>query len=98
MSQIVLTPEQMSVVAQAKEPIAVLDDKGRELTRIDHLSPADRKAVEQYKRNRALNVPSRPAAQVMAMMRRLEEIRQSEGMDEAKMHDLIRRMRAGEEV
>ena len=98
MTQIVLTPEQLSVVAQSKEPIAVLDDKGQQLARIDNLSPEDRAAVEQYKRNRALNIPSRPAAEVHAMMRRLEEIRQREGMDEAKMHDLIRRMRAGEEV
>ena len=32
-------------------------------------------------------------------MRKLEEIRRREGgMDAARMHDLLRRMRAGEEV
>jgi hypothetical protein len=40
--------------------------------------------------------PLIPSEQVQAQLRRLEEIRQNEGLDEGKMLDLIRRMQAGE--
>jgi hypothetical protein len=99
MSQIVLTPEQSRILAQSAEPVEVIDDKGQLVTTIERLSPAERAALEQFRRNRALNVPRRPGAQVQEQLRKLEEIRQREGgMDEARMHDLLRRMRAGEEV
>ena len=39
-----------------------------------------------------------PAEQVEARLRRLQEICEREDMDEAKMFDLLRRMRAGEQV
>jgi hypothetical protein len=99
MSQIVLTPEQSRILAQSADPVDVLDDQGQLVSTIQRRSPADRAALEQYRRNRALNVPTRPGAQVQEQLRKLEEIRQREGgMDEARMHDLLRRMRAGEEV
>jgi hypothetical protein len=96
MSQIVLTPEQYKIVSQSQEFVAVVDDQGRLWARFKPLSPTDIEAVEHYRRNRALNVPMYPAEQFEAQMRRLEEIREREGMDAAKMHDLLRRMRAGE--
>jgi hypothetical protein len=98
MSQIVLTPEQFKIVSQSKESVAIVDDEGRLWTKFKPLSNADLEALEHYKRDRTLNVPLYPAEQVEAQMRRLDEIREREGMDAAKMHDLLRRMRAGEEV
>ena len=62
------------------------------------LDPADIEAVEQSKRHRGAGGPRVPADQVEVHMRRLGEIRQTADMDEATMLDLLRRMRAGEQV
>jgi hypothetical protein len=40
--------------------------------------------------------PRVPSGQVQAHLRRLEEIRQKDGLDEAKMLELLKRIRAGE--
>ena len=99
MSHIVLTEEQAQVVTQASESVEVRDPAGRKLAFLTVMSPQDAAVVLRYKQTRHLpKQPGIPAAQVQAHLRRLEEIRQQEGMDKAKMHDLLRRMQAGEEV
>jgi len=98
MKHIVLTTEQARVVLEAGEPIEVRDEQGRTVAHIAPLQPADIEAIEQAKRSRGAGGPRVPSNQVQAHLRRLESIRQSEGMDEAKMLDLLRRLRAGEEV
>jgi hypothetical protein len=98
MKHIILTAEQAQIVQQAKEPVEVRDDQGRTIAHLTLLDPADIELIELSKRRLASGGPRIPSAQVQAHLRRLEEIRQSEGMDEAKMRDLLRRMRAGEQV
>jgi hypothetical protein len=98
MNYITLTPEQVQIVLQSKGPIAVRDERGRTIANLTPLNPEDIEAIERFKRHRAAGEPLIPSEQVQAHLRRLQEIRQREGMDEAKMLDLLRRMRAGEEV
>jgi hypothetical protein len=98
MKFITLTTEQAQIVLQSGEPIEVLDGQGRTVGHITPLTPADIEVIEVSKRRLAAGGPRIPSAQVQAHLRRLEEIRQSEGMDEAKMRELLRRMRAGEQV
>jgi hypothetical protein len=98
MQQITLTPEQASVVRGATSTVEVLDQDGRIVTHLTRLGPEDLEAIKRFRRTQGKNGQGVPAAQVHTRLKRLEEIRQSEGMDEAKMLDLVRRMRQGETV
>ena len=95
MKHIVLTTEQAQMVRDAAELIEVRDEQGRTVAHLSPLDPADIEAVEQSKRSRGVGGNLIPSNQVQTHLQRLEEIRQSEGLDEAKMLDLLRRMRAG---
>jgi hypothetical protein len=96
MPHIVLTPEQARVVAGATENVEVRDPEGRTLALLTVLDSADAEALTRYRRNRDVPRDAVPSAQVQAHLRKLEEIRQREGLDEAQMLDLLRRLRAGE--
>lgn len=96
MTQIVLTADQVLAFEQATTAIEFRDETGRVLARIP--APSEERVLEQLRRDRGPNVPRYPAEQVEARLAKLEEIRQREGMDEAKMRELLRRMRAGESV
>jgi hypothetical protein len=98
MKHIVLTAEQAQVVLQAAEPVEVRDEQGRTVAHLNPLRPEDIEAIEQWKRSRGVGGPRVPSDQVQAHLQRLGEIRHQEGMDEAKMLDLLRRLRAGEQV
>lgn len=94
MSHIVLTPEQMTIVLSAPGPVEARDEKGRTIGRLTPLDAMDRVALAHFKRDRTGNGPPVPSAQVQAHLRRLEEIRQAEGLDEAKMLELLHRMQS----
>jgi hypothetical protein len=96
MTYIVLNPEQVRVLEEACEPVEVRDEQGRVLARI--LSPADAAVVEEAKRRLATPGPRYSSAEVQARLRKLEEISQREELDEVKVREYLRRMRAGEEV
>jgi hypothetical protein len=98
MKHIVLTHEQTQVVLGATEPVEVRDECGRTVAHLAPLHPADVEAIEQSKRFRGAGGPRVPSDQVQGHLQRLEAIRQKEGMDESKMLDLLRRLRAGESV
>jgi hypothetical protein len=98
MPHIILTEEQVRVLAESKEHIKVYDRDGRLMCFMDWCGRPLEDAITEYKRRQASGEPAIPSAQVQAHLRKLEEIRQREGMDEPKMRDLLRRMRAGEEV
>jgi hypothetical protein len=98
MPHIVLTEEQLRVLREANGPVDVRDAEGRPVASLSILTPQDLEDIENAKRAMAAGGPRITAAQRQAHFRRLEEIRQKEGLDEAKMLDLLRRMRAGEEV
>jgi hypothetical protein len=96
--QIVLTEEQARIVREANSTVEVQDDQGRTVAHLTPLSAQDIEAIERFKRRGQPREPGIPSQQVQAHFRRLEEIRQAEGMDLAKALELLRRMRAGEQV
>jgi hypothetical protein len=98
MAQIVLTDQQARILQEAKEPVEVRDPLGRIVSFLQPMDSLDAEAVARHRSTRNERKITLPAAKVQAHLRRLEEIRQAEGMDDAKMHDLLRRMQAGEEV
>jgi hypothetical protein len=99
MPQIVLTEEQSRIVDEATEPVEVLDAQGRLLTSLPPLSPDLREVLARHRaRQGQPRQPSIPSAKVQEHLRRLHEIRQQEGLDEARMLELLKRMQNGEEV
>jgi hypothetical protein len=100
MQRIELTEEQSRILTEAKgENVEVYDSNGQLVSFMKWLEPMDAEEVARYLRRRGLpKQPTIPSAQVQAHLRKLEEIRQREGMDEAKMREILRRLRAGEEV
>ena len=98
MNHIILTPEQARIVRESEGAVEARDEQGRTVAHLTPLSPLDVDALERYRRSRGRPQPSIPGEQVQAHFRRLEETRQREGMDEAKALDILRRLRAGEEV
>lgn len=99
MKHITLTDEQAQAVLGANEQVEVRDPQGRTIAHIRRLDAFEIEVIERWKRERGKpRPPGIPSGVVMARLRRLEEIRAAEGMDEAKMLDLLRRMQAGEQV
>jgi antitoxin (DNA-binding transcriptional repressor) of toxin-antitoxin stability system len=98
MPHIVLTDEQLKIVTAATAPIEARDSQGRTVAQLTPLDAIDLAAIERRKQRGSRPGPTIPSEQVQAHLRRLDEIRQSEGLDEAKMLDLLRRMQAGEPV
>ncbi len=98
MTHIVLTPEQAKIVSAAGDEVEVRDDQGRPVAFLKLLSAEVASLVAEAKRRLANPGRAIPAADVEKHLQRLDEIRQREGMDEARMLDLLRRMQAGEEV
>ena len=97
MPQIILTDEQARILREAKEAVEVRDPLGRILSFLQPMDSLDAEAVARHRNTRNQPRETVPAAKVQAHLRRLEEIRQAEGMDEVKMRDLLGRMQAGEE-
>ena len=98
MRRIVLTEEQARILAEAGGPVDVVDTQGRPVASMRLLTAADLEAIERFKRRKPSDEPGVPSEQVQAHFRRLEEIRRHEELDLPKVLDLLRRMRAGEQV
>jgi len=96
MQHIVLTAEQIQILSEAGRKVEVRDEKGRTVAHLTPLDPADIEAIERWKqqRNRPRE-PGIPSELVQKHLQRLSETRQSEGLDEAKMLALLKRMQAG---
>jgi hypothetical protein len=98
MSHIVLSEDQTRVLAEATGSVEVRDNQGQLLAFLTPLGPDLAATILECKQRHAAPGPRIPSEQVQAHLRRLEEIRQREGLDRERMLDLLRRMRAGEEV
>jgi hypothetical protein len=96
MPHIVLTEEQAAILSQAKGPVEVRDTEGRPLASITVLTPEDREAIERHRNRPGTPQPGIPSEAVQAMLRKMHELERSEGVDEAKVKELVRRTRAGE--
>jgi hypothetical protein len=98
MTPMILTEEQERLIAQVAEPVEVHDARGRFRGVFSPVSSADADAIAQVQKARAAGGPRIPSSQVQAHLRRLNEIRQTKPMDEARMLELLQRMQAGKEV
>lgn len=90
------TEQGTSLARSPAPPIEVRDEQGRTIGHLVPLSPEDIEAIAQSKRTRAAGGRRIPSAEVQSHLKRLEAIRATEGLDEPKMLELLRRMRAGE--
>jgi antitoxin (DNA-binding transcriptional repressor) of toxin-antitoxin stability system len=98
MQHLVLTEEQLKVIAGASAPIEVRDEEGRPVALLTPFDAIDRAAIDRRRSRQGQTGPTVSSEQVQAHLRRLAEIRQSEGLDEAKTLALLQRMQAGEQV
>jgi len=96
MPHIVLTPAQARVIEQTTLVVELRDEQGRILARIP--PPSEQEIIERIKRNHREDQPRYAAADVQSRLARLQEIAQTEELDEARVKDLLHRMRAGEQV
>jgi hypothetical protein len=96
MPHIVLTAEQAQILREASETVELRDDQGEVLIRI--LSPAEAVLVAKARRRLARAVPGYSGADIQARFRKLEEISRREELNEEKVNELLRRMRAGETI
>jgi hypothetical protein len=91
MPLIVLTDEQAQVLAQANGLVELRDERG---TLLAHASVPNQDEIAEARRRLASDQPRWPAAQVQALLARLTQIREEEGMDEAKLRHLLTRFRS----
>lgn len=96
MPVIVLNAEQARNFREVGEAIEIRDEQGTTLARV--LSPSDEAVVAEARRRLQSGNPCYPSSEVLARLRRLEEISQRKELDGPGVKELIRRMRAGEEV
>jgi hypothetical protein len=97
MPQIVLTPEQLSVLANSSAAVEALDQDGRTVARLEPLSPEEIAAIEEYKRTRGQpKGPEVTGERVLAFLHRLDELDESGSVDDVTVGELLRRTVAGE--
>jgi len=96
MPHIVLTPEQAQVVHSASGPVEIRANAGAVLARI--LPPHEAAIVEEAKRRLASSGPWYSGADVLARLKRLDEIAQGQELTPERVRDLLDRMRAGEAI
>ena len=96
MPHITLTDEQARVLRETTLAVELRDGQGRVLARLP--PPTEEEIVARIKQDREANHPRYPSSEVQARLRRLEEIARERELDEATVRELLRRMRAGEEV
>src|SRR5688500_3023860 len=98
MAELVLTPEQARLVGEATSNLEVRDPDGRLVALLEPIDERLAAVIAEIQQRRGQPGPRVPAEQVRAHLRRLAEIRQQEPLDEARVLDLLDRMRAGEQV
>jgi hypothetical protein len=96
MPYITLTEEQVRLLQETADSVEVRAPDGHVLTFMKPLDPALVETILECKRRLATPGPRIPSSQVKAMLRRFEEIDQSEGMTHEKMEEVLRRVLAGE--
>jgi hypothetical protein len=98
MPHITLTEEQVRLLSAASGPVEVRDTDGRPVARLTPLDPAEAESIIRSRERLARGGPRVPSAEVQAHLLKLEEISQREQLDEQRVLELLRKMRAGEAV
>jgi hypothetical protein len=99
MPHIVLTEEQVRVLTEVGlgGQLEVRNPQGQSVASLRVFDAWDLEAIERHKHNQGKKrEPGIPSARVQAFLQKLHEIAEREGIDEAKVRELLRRERAGE--
>jgi hypothetical protein len=98
MPYIVLTEDQARIIQQAGGPVELRDSQGRPIACGTALPREDAEMITRSRESQAAAGMRVPSEQVQAHLRKLEEIAGREELDETRALELLRRMRAGEDV
>jgi len=98
MRHIVLTEEQLRVIGNSTEPLEMRDANGRPVARAEPYTPEELAVIARVKQNRSGERQYVTGAEIQAHLKRLEEIDAQEPLNEERALELLRRMRAGEQV
>jgi hypothetical protein len=92
MAHIVLTEEQAKALAETRETVEVRDAQGQVLALLQSLEPQEVEALHRLRKRRASgsSEPTIPSARVQAMLRKLGEIDQQEGITQEKVAEVLR--------
>lgn len=96
MPWIILTEQQLQVIATAESPLEVLGPGNEPLGSLTVFSPEEREAIARFKRRSGARLPGIPGERVQAFLRKLHEVAEGEGIDERKIEELLQRVRAGD--
>lgn len=96
MSHIVLTEDQARILAESTGPVEMRDPQGRTLACVTPFDPVEREMLERARQSIAAGGKRIPSARVRMFLQRLHEMEKSEGIDEAKVKELLQRTIAEE--
>ncbi len=96
MPVIILDADQAKVLREASDLVELRDEQGQVLAQI--LPQSEAALLAEARRRLAANGPRYSSADVRARLQRLQELGQQEDLDQAKVRELLRKMRAGEQV
>jgi hypothetical protein len=96
MPHIVSTEEQMLTMGTAGSPVEVLGPGSEPLGCLTIFSPEERQAIARFERSNGTREPSVSGERVQAFLQKLYETADREGIDQLKVKELLRRLRAGE--
>ncbi len=83
------------MLATANGPVVPRDERG---TILAHVSVPNQEEIAEARRSLASDQPRWPAVRVEELLASLTEIRSQEGIDEAKLRQILTRFRAGDEI
>jgi hypothetical protein len=99
MPQLVLTEEQLRLLEEARGAVDVVDSQGRPVASMSLLVPEDLEAIERWKHSRGLpRGKPIPGHEVQAFLRKLHEIADQEGIDKARVKELLKQYQPGEQA
>jgi hypothetical protein len=96
MPEIVLTEEQARILSESGGPVEARDPHGQALGLFKPYEPGEAEIIAECKRRLAQPGPRIPAARVMAMMQRLQELHDRGEVTSEKVQEIVRRTKAGE--
>ncbi len=96
MAHIVLTEEQARIIAESANGIEVRDSQGRLLGFLQRLFPDEVAIIEQVKQRRQTPGPMIPGARVLAMLKTLDAMQETEEVTREKVQEVLRKVKSGE--
>jgi len=96
MFHLVLTAEQARLVTESANGIEVRDPQGRPLGVLHLLSAEEAALIEKAKQRLKSPAPRIPSARVQAMLKKFDQMQQTEEITSAKVEEVLRKVKSGE--